>query len=113
MNIMDKAKEVDKAAAKRAAAVRLFTAAGIIVAAVLILLMFLSWTGRIGGAIGITTVILALLQSAAPGTAPNVGHGVGLTAIPLAHHAAALSWLIVAAAAAFAFKALARFYTAE
>lgn len=113
INVMNRAKEANKAADKRPAAVRILAAAGIIVSAFLVLLMSLGWTGHIGGPIGITPVMLTLLQSAAPGVDPSVGHGTGLLGIPLAHHAAALSWLVVAALAAIAFKALARFLAAD
>lgn len=110
---MNRANEMNKAASKRLTAVRVLAAVGIIVSALFVLLIFLSWTGRIGGPIGITTVMLAFLQSTAPDLDPSVGQGTGLAAIPMARHAAAMSWLLVTVFVAIAYKALARFYTAD
>lgn len=104
-------KEASTIIAKRKlVAVRVIEAVGIAAVVGCLLLMGLGWTGHIGGPIGITDVMLALLQISLPGGDASVGHGVGLSAIPLVHHAAALSWLVVAAIVASAFKALARFY---
>ncbi|GMR28778.1 hypothetical protein STENOSP10_29990 [Stenotrophomonas sepilia] len=89
--------------------VRVLAAVGIIVSVGFLLLMGLSLMGYIGGPIGLTPVMLTFLQVGEQGLDPSVGHGVGLKSIPLAHHAAALSWLFVGAIAVWAFKVLARF----
>lgn len=110
---MKSTKESSAITAKRKLlTVRVLATVGIIAAACCLLLIVLGWVGYIDGPIGITPVMLTFLQAAAPGVDPSVGHGVGFSRIPLAHHAAAMSWLFVAAIVAFAFKALAR-YAAE